>query len=81
MAYPKGAPKPAGSGIKKGQKQFKTLLKEERRATFDAKISKKWDKLIDQLRPEYVADQFIGKAQENINLSGEITSKVISVDE
>lgn len=81
MAYPLGAPKPIGSGIKKGQKQLKTLLKEERRAMFDARISAKWEKVIDNLRPEYVADQFIGKAQENIKLLGEITSKIVSVDE
>ena len=79
MAYTKGAPKPEGSGIKKGQKQFKTLEKEARRAVFDEKVSKKWLKLIDDLKPEYVADQFMGEAPKTLNI--EVTSKVISVDE
>lgn len=79
MAPPIGFPKPKKSGIKKGQKQFKTLLKEQRRAVFDAKISAKWDKLIDSLKPEYVADQFMGKAEENINM--EVKTKIVSVDE
>ena len=73
MAYTKGAPKPIGSGIKKGQKQLKTLLKEERRAMFDARISAKWEKVIDNLKPEYVADQFIGKAIQPIEHSGSLT--------
>ena len=81
MAYTKGAPKPEGSGIKKGQKQLKTLLKEERRAMFDARISRRWEKVIDSLKAEYVADQFIGKAPTPIEHSGEVTSKIISVDE
>ena len=72
---------PKLGGIKKNQKQFKTLLKEERRAVFDAKISKKWEKVIDSLRPEYVADQFIGKAQENINLNAKVEQRIISIDE
>jgi len=81
MAPPIGFPKPIGSGLKKGQKLLKTLLKEERRALFDARISAKWEKVIDSLKPEYVADQFIGKAQENINIQGELKTKIISVDE
>lgn len=81
MPFTKGMTRPANAGIKKGKKQFKTLLKEERRALFDAKISEKWEKVINLLRPEYIADQFIGKAQENINLNADIKAKVISIDE
>ena len=81
MAYPKGAPKPEGSGIKKGQKQFKTLLQEERRAVFDARISAKWEKVIDSLKPEYVADQFIGEAPKTLNINANVKAKIVSIDE
>ncbi len=78
MPFTPGTPRPANSGIKKGQKQLKTLLRDERRAMFDARISAKWEKVIDSLKPEYVADQFIGKPQENIKV--ELT-KIVSIDE
>ena len=52
----------------KGSKNRTTILKEERRAIFDERVSQKWERTIDKLKPEYVADQFMGKAQENINV-------------
>jgi len=57
---PKGKPK--------GIKNSTTLLKEERRAIFDEEISKKWKETIGALRPEYVADQFMGKAPDETNV-------------
>ena len=51
---------------KKGTKNKETLLKEERRAIFDEEISKKWKDTINQLKPEYVADQFMGKAPDEL---------------
>ena len=60
MPFQKGHP-----GYKKpGTKNTKTLLMEERRAIFDARISAKWEKVIDKLPPTYVADQYIGKPVE-----------------
>lgn len=47
-----------------GSKNRTTLLKEERRAIFEARVSQKWEETIDKLRPEYIADQFLGKAVE-----------------
>lgn len=76
MAYPKGAPKPKGSGIKKGQKQFKTLLKEERRKIFDAEVSKVFLAKIKVAKPEYVIDQFMGKAPDEIRHTVEVTKVV-----
>lgn len=72
-----------GEGRPRGAKNKETLLKEERRAIFEARISQKWEEMIDKLRPEYVADQFMGKAPEKIEHSGEIltgslTSKEIA---
>jgi hypothetical protein len=60
MTFQKGHP----GYKKKGTKHKVTLLKEERRALFDAKVSEKWERTIDELRPEYVADQFMGKPVE-----------------
>ncbi len=62
-------------GRKKGSKNKATLLKEERRAVFEAKTSQKWEEIIDQLPPTYVADQFMGKAPEKIEHSGEIKTE------
>lgn len=64
-------------GRPKGAKNVSTLLREERRAIFDEEISKRWRETISELRPEYIADQFLGKAPEEIN----IRAKVIAEDE
>ena len=53
-------------GRTKGSKNKETLLKEERRAIFDKRISQKWEQTIDKLRPEYVSDQFMGPAPQEI---------------
>lgn len=58
-------------GFKKpGTKNKTTLLKEERRAIFDQIVSETWIQTIKKLRPEYVADQFIGKPIETIKHEG-----------
>ena len=59
------------TGRPKGSKNRTTLLKEERRAIFEDKISQKWEEVIDQLRPEYVADQFLGKAPDTLVIETE----------
>ena len=66
-----------------GAKNATTLLKEERRAVFEAKISEKWESIIDKLRPEYVADQFMGTApikveslQVKVQLSPATSAKI-----
>ena len=69
------------NGRPKGRKNKSTLLKEERRAIFDAKIAKKWDEIIDSLPPQYVADQYMGKAEENLNIKGKITGVTVKVQE
>ena len=78
MANPKIPP---GPGRPKGSKNKETLAREERKAIFDAHISQKFLKLVDKARPEYVLDQFLGKAKETLEISGELTSKVIKLDE
>ena len=50
--------------VNKGKKTMPTLLKEQRRAMFDQEISEKWLETINKLKPEYVADQFMGKAPD-----------------
>ncbi len=65
MPFQKGHP----GFKKKGTKHRETLLKEERRAIFEARISQKWEEIIDQLRPEYVADQYLGKAPDSLDIT------------
>ena len=68
MKFQKGHP-----GYKpKGRKNNATLLKEERRAIFEAEMSKLFLEKIRSARPEYLLDQFIGKAPDKIEHSGEI---------
>ena len=59
-------------GRPKDSKNKATLLKEERRAIFDAKASERWDKIIDDLiakNPTYVADQFLGKSPDKVEVT------------
>ncbi len=63
-----------------GSKNRTTLLKEERRAIFEARISQKWEETIDKLRPEYIADQFMGTAPikvESLSVKIELTPEKI----
>ena len=59
---------PDKGGRPKGAKNKKTLLMEERRAMFDTEVSQVWLKTIRKMRPEYVGDQFMGKAPDNVNV-------------
>lgn len=59
-------------GRSKGAKNKSTLLQEERRAMFEAEVSQNWLSIIKQLRPEYVADQFLGKAPDTMNVNAKV---------
>lgn len=61
-------------GRPQGSKNRETLLKEERRSIFEAQISQKWEQIIDQLPPTYIADQYLGKALDKIEHSGQIAN-------
>ena len=68
MPFQKGHP-----GFKKpGTKHAITLDKEARRAIFDEEVSKVWIETVKKLPPTYVADQFLGKATETIDLNAQI---------
>lgn len=54
---------------KKGKHQI-TLDKEARRAVFDAEVSKMFIAKIKKARPEYLLDQFMGKAPDTLRLEG-----------
>ncbi len=67
MAAPKG--NKYSPGRPKGSKNRETLLREERRAIFENKISQKWEEIIDQLPATYVADQYLGKAPDKLDVT------------
>ena len=70
MPFEKGNP-----GRPKGTKNKATLDREMRRRVFDEKVSAKWDQIIDKLmanEEKYVADQFIGKARETLDVNAQI---------
>lgn len=49
-----------------GSKNKTTLLREERRAVFDERVTEKYFELIDAAKPEYLLDQFLGKAPDRL---------------
>lgn len=55
-------------GRNKGSLNKETLTKLERRAYFEKRAQEKFDEWIDKVRPEYGLDQFLGKAEEILNL-------------
>ncbi len=66
------------NGRPEGSKNKETLLKEERRAIFDRMASERWEEIISQLPPTYIADQFIGKSADKVEHSGEIKTGTLS---
>ena len=56
------------NGREEGSKNKVTLAKEERRAVFDEEVSKEWIATIKKLKAEYVADQFMGKAPDELHV-------------
>ena len=62
-----------GKGRPKGSPNKTTLLKEERRAIFDQRVSERFIETIDGARPEYLLDQFLGKAPDTLKHEGTLT--------
>ncbi len=62
------------TGRPTGSKNTETLLREERRMIFERKASEKWEKIIDKLPPTYIADQFMGKAIDELKITGSLTT-------
>lgn len=65
MAFTKGHP----GYRKKGTKNRVTLLKEERRAIFEQEVSGMFLETIRAARPEYLLDQFLGKAADMLDVT------------
>lgn len=69
MAGPVGFQKGHPGYKLKGTKNRDTILKEERRAIFDAEASKIFLEKIKEAKPEYILDQFLGKAGEKLDIT------------
>lgn len=67
MAFQKGHKLATGRPI--GSKNRSTLLQEERRAIFDEQVSQMWEETVKKLRPEYIADQFMGTATKKVDVT------------
>ena len=52
------------TGRPKGSKNKTTLDKEQRRILFEELVSDKFEKLVEKAKPEYLLDQFMGKATD-----------------
>ena len=55
---------PPGPGRPRGSKNKTTLDKEQRRILFEELVSDKFEKLVGKAKPEYLLDQFMGKATD-----------------
>lgn len=63
-----------------------TLLKEERRAIFDEVVSQVYVKTILDAKPEYLLDQFLGKAPDKVEVdavvvTANVTQEVLRIAE
>ncbi len=86
MTFVKGqSGNPAGK--KPGTLNGETLTKLERRAMFDKLVSQRWEQIVSELPPSYIADQYLGKATDKLELSGEVdtsgglTAEVLKIAE
>jgi len=70
-------------GRPEGAKNKTTILKEERRAIFEQRVSEKFLETIDKARPEYLLDQFLGKAPDKLDVTtkGESLNDTTRLDE
>ena len=85
MPFSQGDKRPEGSGIKKGQKQGRTIAKEKARELFEKAQLAKWleisdkqaeDALKDRAAREYTINQVIGKPTETVKVEEEVTLKL-----
>lgn len=55
-----------------------TLAKEERRAIFEEEVSEMFLETIKKAKPEYLLDQFIGKAPDKLQVEAQVISLTLS---
>lgn len=62
-----------------GAKNKKTLLMEERKALFEDEVEKMFISLIKKARPEYLLDQYIGKAKESVDVNANVKFSLLDI--
>lgn len=72
MPFQKGHP----GFRKKGTKNNTTLLKEERRALFDEEAEKIFIESIKKAKPEYILDQYLGKAEDKLKIDATVRKEL-----
>ena len=60
----------------KGAKAKTTILREERRAIFDAEMSRMYLEKIQEAKAEYLLDQFLGKVPDVIDVNAKFIVQV-----
>lgn len=58
-------------GRTKGARNRETIKREERRAIFEAEMSQLFINKIHEAKPEYLLDQFLGKAADKVEFKQE----------
>lgn len=73
MPRPKGLPKTGGRQV--GSLNKETINKLERRAVFEKEVSAMFVDTIKKARPEYLLDQFLGKAADKLEIDATVNEK------
>lgn len=73
MPFQKGRQKTGGKVV--GSLNKETLNKLERRAVFEKEVNQMFVETIKKARPEYLLDQFLGKAPDKLEVDATVTEK------
>lgn len=67
-------------GKPKGILNKVTILREERRAIFEAEMESLFISKIREARPEYLLDQYLGKAEDKLSLNANVNNSPMTAE-